>query len=82
MVFCYCSLGTTLMAFRYYLSDLQVLPEGPLGTTLAKLQLNLSQASSLPVSPLDYAIICFSLVLKLYTNGFLLLFLRYFLNGL
>ncbi|KAL6323221.1 hypothetical protein AAG906_029228 [Vitis piasezkii] len=64
MVFCYCSLGTTLMAFRYYLSGLQTMPlyaslessSGPpmvfcycsLGTTLVALRYYLSGLQSIP----------------------------------
>ncbi|KAL6313430.1 hypothetical protein AAG906_003702 [Vitis piasezkii] len=61
MVFCYCCLGTTLMAFRYYLSGLQTMPlyaslessSGPpmvfcycsLGTTLVAFRYYLSGLS-------------------------------------
>ena len=38
-----CTLGTTLVALRYYLSSPQVLPQQPLGTTLINLRYYLNR---------------------------------------
>ncbi|KAL6323107.1 hypothetical protein AAG906_027369 [Vitis piasezkii] len=97
MVFCYCSLGTTLMAFRYYLSGLQTMPlyaslessSGPpmvfcycsLGTTLVALRYYLSGLRSIPSCSSLHSSSGPPMVFCYCSLGTTLRALRYYLSG-